>query len=75
MREHEVDVTLTDGPALVRGAAVVRDQDGVAHPVQRPLVAVCLCGRSGIRPWCDGTHKFLSEGASEGGVPARADEK
>jgi CDGSH-type Zn-finger protein len=59
-----IDVTFTDGPALVRGARVIRDEDGVAHPVERPRVAVCLCGKSAIRPWCDGTHKFV------GGQPA-----
>ncbi len=63
MSGSEVQVTLTDGPALVRGARVVRDQEGNEHEVQRPLVALCMCGRSGIRPWCDGTHKFLNEEA------------
>lgn len=55
----EVEVVLTDGPALLRGARVVRDPDGVEHRVLRPRVALCLCGKSGTRPWCDGTHKFL----------------
>lgn len=63
MSRSEVQVTLTDGPALVRGATVVRDQEGNEHEVERPLVALCMCGRSGIRPWCDGTHKFLNEEA------------
>lgn len=59
MTDGEVEVQLTDGPALVRGATVVRDHEGAEHRVQRPVVALCLCGKSGIRPWCDGTHKFL----------------
>lgn len=58
----DVEVVLTDGPALVRGASVVRDEDGADHAVARPVVALCLCGHSGIRPWCDGTHKFLGAG-------------
>ncbi len=45
-----------DGPALVRGAEVVRDQDGKDHVVTRPVVAVCLCGRTQRPPWCDATH-------------------
>ena len=48
-----------DGPLLVRGAEVVRDADGVEHPVTRPVVAVCACGKSARLPWCDSTHKAL----------------
>nr|WP_174268025.1 CDGSH iron-sulfur domain-containing protein [Nocardioides zeae] len=44
------------GPLLVRGAQEVLDADGVAHPVERPVVAVCACGATGRAPWCDGTH-------------------
>ena len=58
---HDVEVVLCgeNGPALVRGATVVRDQEGKEHPVTRPVVGVCMCGRSQRAPWCDGTHKFL----------------
>lgn len=49
------------GPLLVRGAEAVLDGDGVEHPVTRPVVAVCMCGRSARRPWCDGTHKVLPD--------------
>ena len=48
-----------NGPALVRGAHLVRDQQGNEHPVTRPVVGVCMCGRSQRSPWCDGTHKFI----------------
>jgi CDGSH-type Zn-finger protein len=47
------------GPLLVRGATSWRTPDGVEHPVQRPVVAVCRCERSQRLPWCDGTHKFV----------------
>lgn len=47
------------GPLLVRGADSVRDDDGVEHPVTRPVVAVCVCGKSGRQPWCDSTHKAI----------------
>jgi CDGSH-type Zn-finger protein len=46
-----------DGPVLVRGADAVVDQEGRRHEVTRPVVAVCVCGRSSLAPWCDGTHK------------------
>lgn len=47
------------GPLLVRGAGAWTDDDGTRHPVLRPVVAVCRCGKSSLRPWCDGTHKLL----------------
>ena len=47
------------GPLLVRGASDWTDDDGTRHRVQRPVVAVCRCGKSSLRPWCDGTHKLL----------------
>jgi CDGSH-type Zn-finger protein len=48
-----------DGPLLVRGAGEVLDENGEAHPVTRPVVAVCACGRTSRSPWCDGTHQAL----------------
>ncbi len=55
---REVEVTLCpEGPILVRGADIVYDGDGVPHPVNRPVVAVCRCAKSSRLPWCDGTHK------------------
>lgn len=56
MSECSVQV-IPGGPALVRGADVVRDKDGGVHAVRRPVVAVCMCGLSQRQPWCDGTHK------------------
>jgi CDGSH-type Zn-finger protein len=63
-RSRSVVVTpCADGPILVRGADVVRDGDGTAHVVTRPVVALCTCDRSQRLPWCDGTHKAVSRGA------------
>ncbi|MBA3309474.1 MAG: CDGSH iron-sulfur domain-containing protein [Nocardioidaceae bacterium] len=56
----DVEVTCCDGgPLLVRGAAVIRDDEGREHQVTRPVVALCRCGKSARRPWCDGTHKLV----------------
>lgn len=46
------------GPLLVRGAGAIID-DGETHDVERPVVAICRCGGSGILPFCDSTHKVL----------------
>ena len=57
---REVEVTqCPNGPLLVRGADLVRDESGQAHPVTRPVVAVCVCDKSQRLPWCDGTHKVI----------------
>lgn len=47
------------GPLLVRGADTVLDDDGEPHEVTRPVVAVCTCGKSARKPWCDSTHKAI----------------
>lgn len=49
------------GPLLVRGADTVLDDEGQEHPVTRPVVAVCACGKSARKPWCDSTHKAIIE--------------
>ncbi|GEP40551.1 hypothetical protein NPS01_42140 [Nocardioides psychrotolerans] len=59
--EHADIVLCPDGPMLLRGAAVVQDEDGVRHRTTRPVTAVCRCGHSAIKPWCDGTHKLLRD--------------
>jgi hypothetical protein len=60
VRQPEVEVRLCPaGPMLVRGATSVRDVDGESHQVDRPVVAVCRCGKTARAPWCDGTHKLL----------------
>ena len=48
-----------DGPLLIRGADTIRDENGDDHPVTRPVVAVCACGKSARKPWCDSTHKAI----------------
>jgi len=53
-------VTITpyrDGPYLVRGHFQVLDQDGNEIGLARRTIALCRCGRSSTRPFCDGTHR------------------
>jgi CDGSH-type Zn-finger protein len=49
------------GPMLVRGAKVIQADDGTAHEVDRPVVALCRCQKSQALPWCDATHKLLPD--------------
>jgi hypothetical protein len=48
-----------EGPILVRGAAKVLDEQGVERVPRRPVVAICGCGKSSRKPWCDSTHKSI----------------
>lgn len=48
-----------DGPVLARHASVVLDDEGNRYAVSRPVVALCTCGKSQRRPWCDSTHKSI----------------
>lgn len=54
-----VIVPYRDGPYLVRGPVVVRDQDGNEISLSRRTIALCRCGRSQMRPFCDGTHQQI----------------
>lgn len=47
---------LKDGPALIRGDFILRDSDNKKIKVERDVAAICRCGQSGKKPFCDGTH-------------------
>lgn len=55
-----------DGPLLIRGPFRMVDQDGREIDVDRRTVALCRCGKSRIRPFCDGTHKLVRFSAPSG---------
>jgi CDGSH-type Zn-finger protein len=46
-----------DGPLIVRGDFRLTDNEGNEIDPGRKTVALCRCGKSGIKPFCDGTHK------------------
>jgi len=48
-----------DGPLLVRGDVEILDADGNPAPRRRSTVALCRCGVSAIKPFCDGSHKAV----------------
>jgi CDGSH-type Zn-finger protein len=62
-------VTITpyrDGPYLVRGAFAVQDQEGNELALERRTIALCRCGKSRMRPFCDGTHRLIGFKAPSG---------
>jgi CDGSH-type Zn-finger protein len=55
-REHKASVDCSrNGPYLVRGLEYLRNSKGEELQV-RKVVALCRCGHSGNKPFCDGTH-------------------
>jgi CDGSH-type Zn-finger protein len=48
-----------DGPLLLRGSFQLLDSEGNLIESRRTPVALCRCGKSRIRPFCDGTHKLI----------------
>ncbi|MCA9063573.1 MAG: CDGSH iron-sulfur domain-containing protein [Planctomycetaceae bacterium] len=58
------------GPFLVTGVTSVTDADGREFNLNgRETIALCRCGASAVRPFCDGAHKacgFQSAERAEG---------
>ena len=53
-------VLCPNGPILVRGDFEVITSSGDPLPRERKTVALCRCGASAIKPYCDGTHKLIN---------------
>jgi CDGSH-type Zn-finger protein len=68
------DVTITpmeNGPYIVRGSVTVLDIDGTEYDVsERKTIALCRCGGSTTKPFCDGTHSKTGFEAAERAVAA-----
>ena len=55
----------------MRGPITLRDQDGNEIALDRTPIALCRCGKSRIRPFCDGSHKLVRFQAPSGPESAR----
>ena len=65
MDERATITPYEDGPLIVRGPFSLLSGDGSTIDVGRRTIALCRCGRSRLRPFCDGTHghtRFHAEG-------------
>jgi CDGSH-type Zn-finger protein len=65
------DVTITardNGPYLVKGPVQIIDVDGNEFKVERETVALCRCGGSTNKPFCDGTHSKIGFAAANRAV-------
>lgn len=56
----EVRIRVRDnGPLLVEGPFELFDAEGNPYvlPANKPAIALCRCGHSSNKPFCDGAHK------------------
>lgn len=60
--------TYENGPYLVQGPVVIQDADGNEFSVNKQTVALCRCGASTNKPFCDGTHTKVGFQAAERAV-------
>jgi len=64
-----------DGPLILRGRFVITARDGQPVQAGRRTVALCRCGHSASKPFCDGSHArtgFRAGGHALGGSPQGA---
>ena len=67
-----------DGPLIVRGHFRILDAEGREIDPGRGTVALCRCGRSAIKPFCDGSHTvtgFRAKAGDERGGPSSRGER
>lgn len=67
MPSEEVTISpYEDGPLIVRGPFRLVGPDGEKIDTDRRTVALCRCGRSALKPFCDGSHKAIGFSAAAG---------
>lgn len=63
-----------NGPYVVEGDDMkVIDWNGAEYTVERRPIALCRCGASTTKPFCDGTHSRIGFQAAEAAVAGSED--
>ncbi len=62
-----------NGPLIVTGPVELKDAAGNKYPTE-PRMALCRCGASTTKPFCDGTHSKIGFQAAEKAVPESAED-
>lgn len=48
-----------NGPLLIKGPVVLVDTEGNEFSIKGRNIALCRCGASQSKPFCDGSHKRI----------------
>lgn len=59
MQQESSIIVVQDGPLYLRGKINIKDSDGSSLNGE-PRAALCRCGQSKIKPFCDNTHKEIN---------------
>lgn len=59
-----------NGPFLVEGPITLEDAQGNSYTIEKPVIALCRCGASENRPFCDGAHGRCNFQSAERATPA-----
>ncbi|MCC7083374.1 MAG: CDGSH iron-sulfur domain-containing protein [Pirellulales bacterium] len=64
-----------NGPLVIEGEFRLIDHEGneFTLPTHKPVVALCRCGQSQNKPFCDGTHKQCDFAAVELAIKPASD--
>ena len=57
MNEDVIIKVRESGPYRVTGSITLIDADGIAYTIEGENVALCRCGGSNTKPFCDGSHR------------------
>jgi CDGSH-type Zn-finger protein len=71
MADVKIDI-IKNGPYIVQGEVEMKDAEGNSYPPQKRM-ALCRCGASTDKPFCDGTHSKIGFQAAEKAVPQSAE--
>lgn len=58
-----------NGPYIVQGKVELFDVGDNPITVEKETIALCRCGASTNKPFCDGTHSKIGFQAAESAVP------
>jgi 3-phenylpropionate/trans-cinnamate dioxygenase ferredoxin subunit len=64
---------MPNGPYIVEGQVELYDTAGNKVTSEKPRIALCRCGASSNKPFCDGTHSKIGFEAAETVNPGSAE--
>ncbi len=59
IKENVTIQLMENGPLIVKGLKTLRDANGNPVEMKKDTIALCRCGASQNKPFCDGAHKKI----------------